>query len=207
MQGLYAICDTSFSPQYSHETLAELLLEGGVKIVQLRMKDQNPKSIEEKAKKILDLKKKYEFTFILNDAVELAANLPVDGIHVGENDLPVAKVREQVGTHKLIGYSSHSLAEALQAEQAGADYVAFGAIFPTKTKGPGHPVQGLKKLQDLVKAIRVPVVAIGGIQKNNIQEVLQTGVACVAMITALTQAPNVKRATQEFVQCFTHLSF
>jgi len=207
MKGLYAICDTSFSPQYSHETLAELLLEGGVKILQLRMKDQSLKLIEEKAKKILELKKKYEFTFILNDAVDLATELPVDGIHVGENDLPVTEVRKQVGAYKLIGYSSHSLAEALQAEQAGANYVAFGAIFPTKTKGPGHPVQGLKKLRDLVKAIQIPVVAIGGIQKNNIQEVLQTGVACVAMITALTQASNVKVAAQEFVQCFTHPSF
>ncbi len=117
--------------------------------------------------------------------------------------MPVIETRKRVGNKKIIGYSSHSLDEAIQAEAAGADYVAFGAIFPTKTKGPGHPVQGIEKLQTLVKTIKVPVVAIGGITQNNIREVLQTGAACVAMITALTQAPNVKIATQEFIKCLT----
>ncbi|MFO1518756.1 MAG: thiamine phosphate synthase [bacterium] len=201
IKGLYALCDASFSPQYSHGELARLLLQGGAPVLQLRMKDEKDLGkVEAVAEEILEEKKRHSFVFILNDYVELAERLPVDGVHVGENDLPVPEVRKRVGKNLLIGYSSHSLVEAGKAVGDGADYVAFGAIFPTKTKGPGHPVQGLEKLRELVKAISAPLVAIGGITRNNIDAVLQTGVASVAMITALTQAPDVTEATRWFVE-------
>ena len=169
------------------------------------MKDADLSQVREVAQSILKEKEKYSFTFILNDYVELALELRVDGIHVGENDLPIAKIKRMIETNDhapLLGYSSHSIEEAKQAVKDGADYVAFGAIFPTKTKGPGHPIQGIEKLKELVKEIPVPVVAIGGITKENIDSVLETGVDSIAMITALTQAPNVEEATRYFVtQC------
>ena len=154
------------------------------------------------AEEILKEKNRYAFTFILNDYVELAQSLAVDGLHVGQDDLPIGEVRKRIGPHKLIGYSSHSLEEAKKAESEGADYVAFGAIFPTKTKGPGHPVQGVERLQQLVDQIKIPKVAIGGITKENIDSVLKTGVDSVAMITALTQAQNVLEETRWFVDKF-----
>ncbi len=203
IQGLYTICDNSFSPEYSHLELARLFLRGGAKIVQLRMKNEkNLDRVRKMAEEILREKEKQEFIFILNDYVELASILPVDGVHVGQDDMPIQEVRKILGHKKIIGYSSHSLEEAKKAEQEGADYVAFGAIFPTKTKGPGHPVQGVEKLKELVQTVHVPVVAIGGITKNNIQQVLKTGVSAVAMITALTQAPDVVEATKFFVEKF-----
>lgn len=203
IQGLYAICDNTFSPQYSHLELAQKILQGGCKILQLRMKsEQNLSKVKKVMEEILDLKKKYNFTFILNDYVELAAALPVEGVHIGQDDLPLPVTRQIMGPDKIIGYSSHSLEEALAAEKAGADYVALGAIFPTNTKGPGHPVQGLNTLQKVVESIRIPLVAIGGISLENILSVIKTGVSSIAMITALSQAKNVTEATQYFVkQC------
>ena len=167
------------------------------------MKNENPSQVKEVAQAILKEKEKYSFTFILNDYVELALELGADGIHVGENDLPIPEIRKIVratGRAPLLGYSSHSIKEAEQAVMEGADYVAFGAIFPTKTKGPGHPVQGLEKLRQLVEEISVPVVAIGGITKQNIDSVLETGISAIAMITALTQAVEIEEATRYFVQ-------
>ncbi len=205
IEPLYPLCDNSFSPQYSHLELAQAYLRGGAKIIQLRMKDAELSKVREVAKLILKEKEKYSFTFILNDYVELALELEIDGIHVGENDLPIAEIRRMIGAnaHKpLLGYSSHSIEEAKQAVSDGADYVAFGAIFPTKTKGPGHPVQGIEKLKQLVKEIPVPVVAIGGITRENIDSVLETGVDSIAMITALTQAINVEEETKRFVFYF-----
>ncbi len=201
-QGLYTLCDTTFSPQYSHLQLARMLLAGGAPILQLRMKGEDDLSrVRSIATEILQLKTLYSFKFILNDYVDLAAELAVDGVHVGENDLPVPEVRKRVGK-KLIGYSSHSLAEAQKAQEEGADYIALGAIFPTKTKGAGHPVQGLDLLREFVRQIDVPKVAIGGIGRENFRSVLETGVDAIAMITALTQAPDVTEATRFFVSEF-----
>lgn len=203
IQGLYAICDTSFSPQYSHLELAEKILSGGCKILQLRMKgEKNLEKIKQVTQDILKLKESFSFTFILNDQVELAAALPVDGVHIGQDDLPISVTRQIIGPNKLIGYSSHSLEEALNAEKAGADYVALGAIFPTQSKGPGHPIQGLERLKKVVQSVKIPVVAIGGINTSNIASVLETGTPCIAVITAISKAPNPSQATQKLLQFF-----
>lgn len=203
IEGLYALCDNSFSPSHSHLELAQAFLRGGAKIIQLRMKEANLYQVKEVAQNILKEKEKYAFTFILNDYVELALELKVDGIHVGENDMPIREIRKIAQARRvspLLGYSSHSIQEAKQAVIEGADYVAFGAIFPTKTKGPGHPVQGIEKLTQLVNEIPIPIVAIGGIKKDNLDSVLETGVDSIAMITALTQSTNVEEATRFFAE-------
>ncbi|MBF0493086.1 MAG: thiamine phosphate synthase [Deltaproteobacteria bacterium] len=206
-QGLYAICDISFSSHKSQHELAQQLLAGGAKILQLRMKNaKDLNRVREQAQKILEEKKNYNFCFVLNDYVELALELGVDGIHVGENDLPVSEVRKIVGPQMLIGYSSHSIEEAKQAEAEGADYVALGAIFPTATKGPGRPVQGLEKLKEFVAQISIPKVAIGGITWDNLEGVLNTGVDAIAMITALSKAEDVSKATELYIKKIATLS-
>ncbi|MDP2600083.1 MAG: thiamine phosphate synthase, partial [Deltaproteobacteria bacterium] len=214
IQGLYAIADNTFRPELTPAELALEFLRGGSGIVQLRMKPQSsfrrkPESrrldpglrrddVFVMAQKIIALKKEYDFTFIINDHVDVALEIGADGVHVGADDMPVAEVRKKVGDKILIGYSSHSLKEAVAAEKAGADYVAFGAIFPTKTKGPGHPVQGLEKLRAVVEAVKIPVVAIGGINRENFGKVLETGVSSVAMITALTEASDIAKRCQQY---------
>ncbi len=201
IQGLYTICDISFSSHKSEHELAQQLLAGGAKILQLRMKNEKDLNrVREQAQKILAEKHNYDFCFILNDYVELAAELKVDGVHVGENDLPVSEVRKIVGPQMLIGYSSHSVDEAKEAEHSGANYVALGAIFPTATKGPGHPVQGLETLRDLVSQVSIPKVAIGGITFNNLDSVLESGVDSLAMITALSKAEDVSATTAQYIK-------
>ncbi|MDL1873437.1 thiamine phosphate synthase [Deltaproteobacteria bacterium PRO3] len=203
IRGIYALCDTSLNPRLSHLELARQLVAGGVPILQLRMKGETDLGkVREVALQILALKRERDFTFLLNDFVALAAELPVDGIHVGQDDLSIAEARKILGPNRLIGYSSHSLEEALAAEAAGADYVALGAIFPTATKGPGHPVQGLETLRRVVAALRAPVIAIGGINRENLSQVLATGVAAVAMIGALSLAPDIAAEARWFVDQF-----
>lgn len=205
IRGIYGICDTTFTPQKTHQEIAQGLLAGGVRIIQLRMKDtQDLDKVAQTARAILKLKQDYDFTFILNDYVELAHDLRVDGVHVGADDMALPQVRELVGNRCLIGYSSHSLKEGLDAAAAGADYVALGAIFPTATKGPGHPVVGLETLRELVAQSSKPVVAIGGIHQENYSEVLQTGVPAIAMISALVAQNDIKAAAQYFCQSYAN---
>lgn len=175
-------------------------------MIQLRIKskDFSQTQICAIAKEINGLKKKYPFTFIVNDFVDVALEVKADGVHVGAEDLPIAEVRRKIGKKMSIGYSSHSLEEALEAQAAGADYVAFGAIFPSITKGPGHPVQGVKKLREVVERVKIPVVAIGGIGRENFEQVLQTGVKAIAMITALTQANDISEEVKYYETCFSH---
>lgn len=206
LEGIYALCDNSLNPRRGHLELAKALLQGGAPILQLRMKgEKDLAKVRQSAAAILELKSDHDFIFLLNDFVELGAELPVDGVHVGEDDLSVEKARELLGPEKLIGYSSHSLEEALEAERRGADYVALGAIYPTATKGPDHPVQGLAKLQEVVRALSKPLVAIGGIKRGNLAAVIEAGAPMVAMISALVSAPDVAAETRWFVDKFKRL--
>ncbi|MDO8644911.1 MAG: thiamine phosphate synthase [bacterium] len=189
IRGLYAIVDNSFTPHLSTVTLAEEFLKGGAKILQLRRKGGQP-PVEE-ARAIAGFKKKYDFIFIMNDFLELAREVNADGYHGGENDPSPREARAFLGKEKIIGHSSHSIEEGIQAEKNGADYVAFGAIFPTKTKGPGHPIQGIDRLTKLCTSVSIPVVAIGGIHRHNFKTTLEAGASSYAMITGLTQAKNI----------------
>lgn len=203
IHGIYALCDTSQKLNLSHFELAQKLLTGGVEILQLRMKgDKDLSRVRKVASSIKKLKKDFSFIFIVNDFVEIALEVGADGIHLGQDDLPLPQAREKVGHKVLLGYSAHSLEEATKAEQSGADYVALGAIFPTPTKGPGHPVVGMPMLKEVVGRLQVPVVAIGGIGRDNFEEVVSSGVNAVAMISALTNARNIKEEAEWFVKEF-----
>lgn len=177
-------------------------MAGGVKILQLRMKGADAAARRVVAQQLQGLKRRYDFALIINDDLELACELGADGYHGGCEDAPIPEARGRLAGGRWIGYSAHSLPEALQAERAGADYVAFGAIYPSALKGPGHPVQGVEKLRELVKQLRVPVVAIGGIGRDNIKTVRATGVASVAMISALVQAPSPREEAQYYTGLF-----
>jgi len=199
VRGLYTIADSHFNPCNTIPQLVEKLLIGGAPIVQLRMKTP-PNLVLLAAREIIRFKDRFKFTFIVNDHVDVAIEVGADGVHVGSNDMPLAEVKAKIGQKMLVGYSSHSIEEAKSAAANGADYVAFGAIYPTRTKGPGHPVQGIDRLARVVEELEVPVVAIGGIDRSNIDRVVETGVAAVAMITALSQAPSVSDETRWFAQ-------
>jgi thiamine-phosphate pyrophosphorylase len=205
MRGLYAIVDSQWNPMSSLVQLAEQYLKGGARTVQLRVKRDasaggDVSDVVEAARGIMRLKKRWPFVFIINDYVDVAVDIGADGVHVGANDMPVEEVKARVPEGMLVGYSSHSTLEARAAVDSGADYVAFGAIFPTCTKGPGHPVQGVAALGEVVQVVGAPVVAIGGINRENIASVLETGVSSVAMITALSTAKSVVDEVRWYVE-------
>jgi len=207
IRGLYTIADRGARPQGSLSELARAYLEGGAEIVQLRMKCASDASktsdaskVEREAREIMRLKDEFDFTFIVNDFVDVALEVGADGVHVGATDEAVDSIRARAGRSVVIGYSSHSPEEALRAQDSGADYVALGAIYPSPTKGPGHPVQGAARLREAVGSLERPVVAIGGIGRGNLDEVLSTGASAVAMISALAGAPDVVAETRWFVE-------
>ncbi len=199
IRGLYAIVDPRFvPPSLSVQAYARQLLEGGCRLMQLRCK--SPQIRYALARDLLALKRDYDFTCIINDDVACAKALHADGVHLGCDDGSLADARAMLGKSALIGYSSHSLAEARLAQDAGADYVAFGAIFPTQTKGPGHPIQGIQRLQEMCLCLSAPIVAIGGITRTTVADVAATGVAAVAMITGLSYASDPRAETMWYVQ-------
>lgn len=194
IKGLYAIVDTS--TPLSLTALALDYLKGGAKIIQLRMKGILREKVAYQAREILKLKSEYPFLFILNDDPMLAKHVQADGVHLGQEDCPVTKAREIVGSSLIIGKSTHSLEQALLADQEPVDYIACGAIFPTTTKALGHPILGAKKLKEIVSRVTKPIVAIGGINRENAQEVVDTGVDSIALISALYQAEDREKETK-----------
>lgn len=202
IKNLYAIVDPVFCKDRDPVFVAEEILKGGGKIIQLRVKQGfSDEQRKQWALQLKALKEKYDYCLIINDDIDLAMNVDADGVHVGQDDAPVSEVKKRVG-NKIVGYSSHTLQEAMDAEQAGADYVALGAIFSTPTKGVGHPICGLESLKKVVQSVQVPVVAIGGIKRENLKSVLATNVNCVAMITEISWADVVKNRVQELIQYF-----
>lgn len=200
--GLYAIADSGWNPCEDLAKLTQKFLEGGCRLVQLRMNSSDQDDVSSVAKEVATLKQKWDFLFIVNDHPNIASAVGADGVHVGENDISIQEIKKAYGDKLIVGYSSHSIDEAAHAQALGADYVAFGAIFPTKTKGPGHPVQGLEKLKQLTKKLTVPVVAIGGIGRSNIGQVIDAGANSVAMISALAKAQDIVKETRWFVEKF-----
>lgn len=200
IKGLYAIADYEWNPLSDISELVYRYLQGGANIVQLRMKNRPGEEVYAAAERIIKYKDCFDFTFIVNDYIGVADKVGADGVHVGKNDMPLKNVREILGNKFLIGYSSHSFEEALQAQREGANYVALGAIFKTATKGPGHPILGLEELERVTKALSVPVVAIGGIKRENISQVFEAGASAAAMITALTNAEDIIAETKWFIE-------
>lgn len=176
IKGIYAIVDSSEK--------AKKYLESGIKLIQLRQK--NPQARLQQAKQIQSLKSQFNFIFIINDDPSLVKEVNADGVHLGQEDMSVEQARKILGREKIIGLSTHSINQALEAQKQDITYIGFGAIFKSPTKSNlDHPVVGLDLLTQVVQLSQIPVVAIGGINQSNIQEVLGTGVAAVAMISGL----------------------
>lgn len=188
---LYAVTDRAWVGRQSLYQQVEAALKGGATCVQLREKELNDQDFLAEALEIAALCKRYGVPFFINDNVEVAVKCKADGVHVGQEDMAVAQVRQQVGDHMMIGVSAHSVEEALEAVKNGADYLGVGAMFSTSTK---KDVQLLSKavLRDICAAVTVPVVAIGGISKANISQLAGSGVDGVALVSAIFAAEDIE---------------
>lgn len=198
IRGLYVILETSPAQKLDPFQFALACILGGAPIIQLREKKMPPGDRAALAKKIIRLKKDHDFIFIINDDAALAREVNADGVHLGQDDLPVQAARKILGKGKIIGKSSHSLAQAKMALAEDINYLACGAIFPSPTKAGNHPFVGLETLKQVVQLSTLPVVAIGGINHHNAGEVLSTGVSAIAIISALQCVEDVPKEVKFF---------
>ena len=188
---LYAVTDRTWIGKQTLYQQVEAALKGGVTCVQLREKSLSYDEFLREGKAICDLCHRYEVPFIVNDNVDIAIACNADGIHVGQEDMVAGEVRRQVGAGMILGVSVHSVSEALDAVRNGADYLGVGAVFPTNTK---TDVNQMPKeiIRDICNAVEIPVVAIGGINKENIHKLSDSGVDGVALVSSIFSAENIE---------------
>jgi thiamine-phosphate pyrophosphorylase len=191
-QGIYGITAEKFSKGRDNVTVVREMIAGGVTTVQYREKHaaKSFRSMYEECVAIRRLTRESGVLFIVNDYVELAMLADADGVHVGQDDLPVAAVRERVGA-KIIGLSTHSPSHARAALEAGVDYIGAGPIFTTQTKEDVVAAVGLEYLDYVVHNIALPVAAIGGIKLRNIAQVLAKGARTICLVTEIVQADDI----------------
>jgi thiamine-phosphate pyrophosphorylase len=188
---LYAILDTSLGKGRSPMAVLREFLKGGVKLVQLRAKELSSGEFFALAKEAREMTRDAGATFIVNDRADIALAVGADGVHLGQDDLQLAAARKILGREKIIGISTHDLAQARDAEKSGADYIGFGPIFGSATKDTGYTPRGLEMLRQVRQAVKIPVVAIGGINESNVAEVWKAGADAAAIISDLMGAEDV----------------
>lgn len=196
---LYLVTDRTWLKGRSLAAQIEESLQAGATLVQLREKNMPFQEFVEEAHQIRALTREYQIPFIINDEVEVALASQADGVHLGQEDGNITSVRARLGKDKIIGISVHNVAEALEAQQNGADYIGVGAVFPTSTKKDANPLS-IDMLKSICEAVTIPVVAIGGITRDNIMQLSGAGVDGVAVISAILAKEDISEATKEMLK-------
>lgn len=199
LPALYAIVDPLDTGQ-APLALARALLEGGVRLLQLRLKAASPRELYAEAGAIRPLARSAGALFIVNDRPDVARAVDADGVHLGQDDVPVHAARTVLGPRAVIGVSTHSVEQARAAERDGADYVAIGPVYATTSKSAAETAGGLELVRAVRAAVRCPLVAIGGITPATVRAVRSAGADTVAMIAALVRAPDPSSAARAVVE-------
>lgn len=187
---LYLVTDSDILKNRDFYKCIEDALKGGVSTLQLREKNAGGKEFLEKAIKLRELTKKYNTLFIINDRVDIAMLCDADGVHVGQSDIPVEKVRTLIGKDKIIGVSAHSVEEAKNAKDGGADYIGVGAMFNTTTKSDASIVT-IDTLKEIDQKVDIPKVLIGGINLTNIGLFKDANIDGYAVVSAILNVDNI----------------
>lgn len=195
---------THFTEKYSYYDSARMALEGGCRWIQLRMKDASPEEVEQEALRVQVLCRTYHATFIIDDHVELVKKLHADGVHLGKHDMPVAEARRLLGNGFIIGGTANTFDDVKMHYEAGADYIGCGPFRFTTTKKNLSPILGLEGYRRIVSqmkeaGINLPIVAIGGITREDIPAILQTGVTGVALSGTILRADNPAEETRRIL--------
>lgn len=193
---LYAVTDRAWTGKQTLYQQVEAALRGGVTCVQLREKDLDEALFLQEARELRGLCRQYKVPFIVNDNVDIAIACKADGVHVGQEDLAAGEVRRWIGDEMILGVSVHTVEEARQAVRDGADYLGLGAVFPTSTKTDADPMSR-EILRAICDAVDVPVVAIGGINRDNLLRLAGSGVDGVALVSAIFSAEDVEGACRD----------
>ncbi|MDQ8735739.1 thiamine phosphate synthase [Paenibacillus sp. LHD-38] len=181
---LYAITAESNHPGKSVVEVMEQALLGGAQILQLRNKTGKREEVLEQAKALRELTRKFHVPFIINDYPDIVLEVDADGVHLGQDDMPISEARAMLGPDRIIGISTHNLQQALAAEQDGADYIGVGPVFPTDTK-PGRAAVTTSYVKEAARHISIPFVAIGGITLDNVDTVLSAGAERICAVSAI----------------------
>ena len=191
---LYAVTDRHWLGDKTLYDVVRESLDGGVTFLQLREKDLDNEHFYEEAVKLQAMAKEYNVPFVVNDNVDIAVKMNADGVHVGQHDMEAGDVRALIGPDKILGVSAQTVEQALLAEKRGADYLGVGAVFPTGSKDDADDVS-YDTLKAICEAVSIPVVAIGGITKENTPELAGSGICGIAVISAIYGQPNIYEAT------------
>lgn len=195
---LCVITDPHLAAGKDHLAIAREALAGGADMIQLRDKTPDLRSLVPQARQIQALCRRQGALFIVNDRVDLALAIDADGAHVGQDDLPAEAARRLLGPGRILGVSTHDPTQAEAAVRAGADYIGFGPMFATGTKETGYSPRGPAALREVRAAIRVPILAIGGITLDNVAGVIRAGATAPAVISAIVGAPDIAAAAAAF---------
>ena len=193
---LYAVTDRSWLNGQTLCEQVEQALKGGVTFLQLREKELDDQEFFEEAQVIQKLCKKHQVPFLINDNVALAAKIGADGVHVGQSDMAAGEARAKLGPDRIIGVSARTVEEALEAQRQGADYLGVGAVFHTGSKADAAEVDH-QVLRDICRAVDIPVIAIGGITRDNVGQLKHSGVCGIAVISAIFAQKNIEAAASE----------
>lgn len=195
---LYAVTDRMWSEEKGLKGQIKEALEGGITFLQLREKELSDEEFLKEALEIKDMVKEYNIPFVINDNVDVAIKCDANGVHVGQSDMKATDVRSKIGKDKILGVSAHTLEEAIEAEKMGADYLGVGAVFSTSTKLDADDVS-FKTLKEICESVNIPVVAIGGISKDNILKLKGSHVDGVAVVSAIFASKNITEDTKELL--------
>ncbi len=193
---LYAVTDSYYTGEKTLMELVEDALKGGTTFVQLREKELDYDIFLQEAIEMKALCKKYNVPFVINDDVDIAVEMDADGVHVGQSDMEALDVRAKIGEDKILGVSAQTVEQAILAEQHGADYLGVGAVFPTGSKDDAEDVSH-ETLKAICEAVNIPVIAIGGISKDNVMELSGTGICGIAVISAIFANDDIVNATKQ----------
>lgn len=193
---LYAVTDSMWLGNRTLPEVVKEALEGGATFLQIREKNLAYPEFVKLATEVKAVTDAYHVPYVVDDDVELAKEIDADGVHIGQSDLALVEARRVLGPDKIIGVSAHTVAEAVEAEKNGADYLGVGSMFTTSTKLDAEAVS-FATLKEICQAVSIPVVAIGGIQKDNMLQLKGTEVDGVAVVSAIFAAPDIRKATRE----------
>jgi thiamine-phosphate pyrophosphorylase len=197
---LYGIIDFGYVERRDAARIVEQMIEGGVDLIQLRGKEKSISELMELSAELHELTVQSFTPLIVNDYAEIARQVPVEGVHVGQDDDPIEIVRQKAARELLVGKSTHSLEQAGAAQREGADYIGFGPVFETPTK-PDYPAIGLQNIRRVHAEVNLPIFCIGGINIDNLQSVIDAGAKRVVMVSALLKAHNIV----DYARCATDM--
>lgn len=192
---LYLVADLDFIKQNELQDTIKRAIKGGVSVIQLRGKNSSIEEIEQALHAIQGICKDYSVPLIINDNIELALKADADGVHLGQSDMSVSEARKILGRDKIIGVSANTVEEAFEAEKNGASYLGAGAVFSTQTKSNTRALT-IERLGEITRAVKIPVVAIGGVKLSLLHKLKGTGISGVAVVSAILLEDDVELAAK-----------